>query len=113
MPRVEARVEVPVPPAVAFAVSQTSGETRYRWDNFVRHQQLLDGADAAAKGVRTFTRSRHGLEMVSEYVRVEAPRHVGMRMVEGPWFFASFSGGCADPAVLAAVGPVASGAGQP
>ena len=79
----------------AFAVSQTYGELRYRWDPFVREQHLLDGARRAAKGVRTATTSRHRLRMVSEYVSFRPPTQVGMRMVEGPWFFESFSGGWA------------------
>jgi hypothetical protein len=93
MPRVEASVVVPVPQDVAFAVSQTQGEIRYRWDTFVRSQELLDGAERPGAGVRTLTRSRHGLRMVSEYVSFKPPTQVGMRMVEGPWFFESFGGG--------------------
>ena len=93
MPRIEATATVDVPCEVAFQLSQTYGEIRYRWDPFVKEQHLLDGATAAAKGVRTSTRSRHGLSMVSEYVTYKPPGHVGMRMVEGPWFFKSFSGG--------------------
>ncbi len=93
MPRVEVSVVVPVPPDVAFRVSQTQGEVRYRWDPFVRSQQLLDGAERPAKGVRTLTRSRHGLRMVSEYVSYRPPSQVGMKMVEGPWFFETFGGG--------------------
>jgi Polyketide cyclase / dehydrase and lipid transport len=90
---VESTVVVPVAPAVAFALSQTYGELRYRWDPFVREQRLLGGATAAGKGVRTWTRSRHRLTMVSEYVTFRPPTQVGMRMVTGPWFFRSFSGG--------------------
>jgi Polyketide cyclase / dehydrase and lipid transport len=93
MPRVDATVVVPIPIDRAFALSQTYGELRYRWDPFVREQQLLDGARAAAKGVRTWTRSRHRLTMVSEHVSFVPPTHVGMRMIEGPWFFRTFSGG--------------------
>lgn len=93
MPRIEASVVVPVPAATAFAVSQTQGEIRYRWDTFVRSQRLLDGADRPAKGVRTETRSRHGLRMVSEYTSFRPPTQVGMKMVEGPWFFATMGGG--------------------
>ena len=93
MPRIEATVDVDAPVAVAFALSQTYGELRYRWDPFVREQRLLDGATAAGKGVRTWTRSRHSLTMVSEYVTFRPPTHVGMRMVTGPWFFRTFSGG--------------------
>ncbi|HET6952903.1 MAG TPA: SRPBCC family protein [Acidimicrobiales bacterium] len=93
MPRVESTVTVPLDPARAFALSQTYGELRYRWDPFVREQRLLGGATGAAKGVRTWTRSRHRLTMVSEYVTFRPPGHVGMRMVTGPWFFRTFSGG--------------------
>jgi hypothetical protein len=93
VPVVEATVVVPVPPDVAFAVSQTIGHIRYRWDPFVREQRLLDGAIRPRKGVRTFTRSRHGFTMISEYVSYAPPTNVGMKMVRGPWFFAMMAGG--------------------
>lgn len=93
VPRVEATAVVPLAPEWAFALSQTYGELRYRWDPFVREQRLLDGAAAAGKGVRTWTRSRHRLQMISQYVAFRPPEHVGMRMLSGPRFFATFSGG--------------------
>jgi hypothetical protein len=93
MPVVEAVVTVPVPPEVAFAVSQLTAPMRYRWDPFVREQHLMDGAARPGKGVRTYTRSRHGLTMISEYVSYAPPTNVGMRMVSGPWFFEMFGGG--------------------
>jgi hypothetical protein len=92
VPVVEARAVVPVPPDLAFAVSQTQAPVRYRWDPFVRSQRLL-GASAPGKGVRTLTRHRLGFAMVSEYVSYAPPRNVGMTMVRGPWFFARFAGG--------------------
>src|SRR3546814_1722659 len=39
------------------------------------------------------TKARVGPRMVSEYVSYRPPTNVGMTMVEGPWFFASFGGG--------------------
>ena len=42
MPQVTAQAWVGVPPATAFAVSQTTGELRLRWDPFIRHQHLID-----------------------------------------------------------------------
>ena len=93
MPQVTADVWVPVPPAVAFAVSQTTGEVRLRWDPFIRRQYFLDGAPAPGKGVRTKTFARLGPSMVSEYVSYNPPTNVGMTMVEGPWFFEQFGGG--------------------
>lgn len=93
MPVVESSVVVAVDPATAFAVSQTTGAARLRWDPFVRHQRFLDDATHPAKGVRTLTRHRSGLSMVSEYVSYNPPTNVGMRMVRGPWFFARLAGG--------------------
>jgi hypothetical protein len=93
MPVIESRCVVPVSPEVAFAVSQTTGETRMRWDTFIRRQQLLDGATTPAKGVRTFTVQRFGLRMISEYVSYNPPSNVGMRMTKGSWFFERLAGG--------------------
>ncbi|HEY9563393.1 MAG TPA: SRPBCC family protein [Nocardioides sp.] len=93
MPQVTASVVVPIDPATAFAVSQTTGDLRLRWDPFIREQHFLDGAALPGKGVRTMTKARVGPRMVSEYVSYRPPTNVGMTMVEGPWFFASFGGG--------------------
>ena len=92
MPQVIAEAWIPVEPTLAFAVSQTTGKARLRWDPFIRHQHLVD-ADRPAKGVRTVTRARIGPSMVSEYVSYRPPTSVGMTMVTGPWFFAAFGGG--------------------
>jgi hypothetical protein len=92
MPQVTSQTWVPVAPDTAFAVSQTTGEVRLRWDPFIRHQHLID-ADRPAKGVRTLTRARVGPRMVSEYVAYRPPTSVGMTMVTGPWFFEAFGGG--------------------
>lgn len=93
MPQVEVRRTVEVPVRVAFAVSQTTGPARTRWDPFIRSQSLMDGAERPGKGVRTLTRHRLGWRMVSEYVSYRPPRTVGMTMREGPWFFRVFGGG--------------------
>lgn len=92
MPQVVSESWVPVPPATAFAVSQTTGEVRLRWDPFIRSQHLVD-AELPAKGVRTVTRARVGPRMLSEYASYRPPTSVGMTMIEGPWFFDSFAGG--------------------
>ncbi|MDF8265355.1 SRPBCC family protein [Luteipulveratus flavus] len=93
MPRISSQVVVDVAPDVAFAVSQTTGEVRRSWDPFIHHQHLMDGAAVPDRGVRTLTRSRHGLRMVSRYVSYRPPSSVGMTMEEGPWFFETFGGG--------------------
>lgn len=93
MPQVTASVHVPIPPGEAFAVSQTTGELRLRWDPFISRQYFLDGAVAPAKGVRTRTHAKLGPRMTSEYVSYRPPTSVGMTMVTGPWFFSNFGGG--------------------
>ncbi len=93
MPRIEATRIVDVDPWTAFAVSQTTGDTRLRWDPFVRRQHHLGGATVAGPGVRTRTVSKHGLRMTSEYTSFHPPDRVGMKMVDGPWFFERFGGG--------------------
>ncbi|WP_228495132.1 hypothetical protein [Clavibacter sp. VKM Ac-2873] len=51
MPVVESRRIVPVSPEVAFAISQTQGEIRKRWDPVIAHQHLIGpGADAPDVG---------------------------------------------------------------
>nr|WP_252975453.1 SRPBCC family protein [Janibacter melonis] len=96
MPQVSADVHVPVPPELAFAVSQTHGAIRRGWDPFIREQHFLDGAQHPATGVRTFTRSAFlgpiSPTMVSEYVSWRPPTSVGMTMVSGPPFFSRFGG---------------------
>jgi hypothetical protein len=99
MPRVESSVIVAVDGATAFAVSQTQGAIRYRWDPFVSEQRLLQNAAAPGIGVRTLTTSRHRLKMVSEYVSFRPPTQVGMKLIEGPWFFAAMGGGWSFHAV--------------
>lgn len=93
MPVVQAETTVDLSPDRAFAVSQTTGSTRLRWDPFVRRQRFLGEATAPGKGVRTLTVHRSGIRMVSEYVSYAPPTTAGMRMVKGPWFFAMMAGG--------------------
>lgn len=93
MPQVRAERFIRLDPETAFALSQTTGEFRLKWDPFISSQGFLDGATAAGKGIRTRTVSRLGLRMVSEYVSYTPPRNVGMTMVSGPWFFENFGGG--------------------
>ena len=93
MPVVESALIVPVDVNTAYAVSQTTGAIRKRWDPFIRSQHLLDGATVPAKGVRTLTIHRLGFRMVSEYVSYNAPTNVGMKMITGSWFFERMGGG--------------------
>jgi len=99
MARVECVVDVPIDIVSAFAVSQTTGALRRQWDPFIRRQYLLDGATVPGAGVRTFTKARLGPKMVSQYTSFRPPDQVGMKMVEGPWFFERFGGGWSFSAI--------------
>lgn len=97
MPQVSNDVHVPVTPEVAFAVSQTHGAVRRRWDPFIRHQHFLDDAVEPEVGVRTFTRTAFAgpfsPTMITRYVSWRPPTSVGMTMEKGPWFFERFGAG--------------------
>lgn len=93
MPQIRAERLIRLDPATAFAFSQTTGAFRLSWDPFISSQEFQGSATHAGKGVRTRTRSRLGLLMISEYVSYTPPKNVGMTMVKGPWFFTTFGGG--------------------
>lgn len=64
---------------------------RYDWDPFVKKQRLLDGATSPGAGVRTWSRDRRGLTMVTKYLTFQRPKRIGMKMEEGPFIFRTFS----------------------
>jgi ribosome-associated toxin RatA of RatAB toxin-antitoxin module len=91
MPIVEHSATVNTSVTRAFDLSQ-SYELRLDWDPFVKEQHPLGKHTRADKGVQTFTRSRHGLVMVTEYLTFKRPTLVGMKMIKGPKIFRTFSG---------------------
>jgi hypothetical protein len=46
----------------------------------------------AAVGVKVWVRAWTGLTMTVEYVSLDRPRVVAMKMLRGPWFFRAFAG---------------------
>jgi ribosome-associated toxin RatA of RatAB toxin-antitoxin module len=91
MPTVEESIVIAAPPGPVFALSQDYA-LRREWDPFTREMHYLDGAREAAAGVRVSGRAWNGLTMEVEYITVNAPRVVAMKMVRGPWFFERFAG---------------------
>lgn len=90
MGAVESIADARATAADCFAVASSYG-VRLEWDPFIRAQHLMNAAHAGV-GVRTWTHSRHGLHMITEYVTYRPPTHMGMRMVGGPPLFRTFSG---------------------
>ena len=91
MPVVEREVRIDVPRSAVYALTQDY-YLRLEWDPFLRDLRFLDGATAPAPGVRVWVRARNGLQMQVEYVTVEPPARVAVRMVRGPFFFQNFAG---------------------
>lgn len=90
MPIVEHKADVSATAEEAFDLSM-SHRRRFDWDPFLSKQHFLDGALRPGVGVRTWSRSRHRLVMVTRYLTFQRPHRVGMKMEEGPWFFRTFS----------------------
>lgn len=91
MPVVEREIQIEVARATVFALTQDY-YLRLEWDPFLRDLRFLDGAVAPAPGVRVWVRAHNGLQMQVEYVTVEPPERVAVRMVRGPFFFQTFAG---------------------
>jgi len=75
----------------AFDLSMSHAR-RFDWDPFVRQQRFLDDASRPEVGVRTWTKDRRGLVMVTRYLTFKRPHLVGMKIEKGPRIFRTFSG---------------------
>jgi hypothetical protein len=91
MPTIQCSIDVDMPAAAVFALSQDYG--RRAWDPFLRRMRFLDGATEAAPGVRVWVKARNGLAMEVRYTTVDRPGHVAVSMVRGPWWLRTFAGG--------------------
>lgn len=91
MPVVERTVEIRAPQGALFDLTQDY-YLRTEWDPFVRELRFLDGATVAAPGVRVLVRAWNRLSIEVEYVTVQRPERVAVRITRGPFFFANFAG---------------------
>jgi ribosome-associated toxin RatA of RatAB toxin-antitoxin module len=91
MPVVEREIQIEVAQAAVFALTQDY-YLRLEWDPFLRDLRFLDGATGPAPGVRVWVRAHNRLQMQVEYVTVQPPERVAVRMVRGPFFFQAFAG---------------------
>ncbi|MEP7122805.1 MAG: SRPBCC family protein [Byssovorax sp.] len=91
METVQDRILVEGPPEQIFDLAQDY-DLRLEWDPFLRAMRFLDGAKEAAVGVRVWVKAWTGLTMTVEYITLDRPRVVAMKMLAGPFFFRHFSG---------------------
>lgn len=91
MPIVEHSAETTAIPEDAFDLSM-SYSRRFDWDPFLKAQRFLDDATRPGVGVRTWTKDRRGLVMITRYLTFQRPTRVGMKMEQGPPIFRTFSG---------------------
>jgi ribosome-associated toxin RatA of RatAB toxin-antitoxin module len=91
MPVVQDSLIIKAPQEPLFRLLQDYG-LRLRWDPFLKEMRFLDGATAAAVGVRTVVKAWNGLSMETIYTTLSSPEVVAMKMTEGPRFFSQFAG---------------------
>jgi ribosome-associated toxin RatA of RatAB toxin-antitoxin module len=91
MPTVETIIEVDAPAGRIFDLSQDYGR-RLDWDPFVRAIRSHNLGPDPVVGGRVWVQARNGLEMTVEYVTVDRPRRLAVRMVSRSNLFARFAG---------------------
>ena len=88
---VEESLQIRAPQQPLFDLAQDY-QLRLRWDPFLRDMRFLHDAREAAVGVHVWVKAWTGLTMVVEYVTLDRPETVAMKMVEGPVFLRRFAG---------------------
>ncbi len=91
MPVVEESLLIRAPQQPLFDLAQDY-RLRLQWDPFLRDMRFLNDAREAAIGVRVWVKAWTGLTMVVEYVALNRPEVVAMKMVQGPVFLRQFAG---------------------
>jgi len=67
-------------------------DNRLKWDTFLREARLINGAQEAGIGVKSFCKAYNGLGMETEYISFRRPKVTAIRMTKGPFIFKTFSG---------------------
>ena len=91
MPTVDASIVIDAPRDKLFALSQDY-DARLRWDPFLTDMKFRHGATRAKVGAQVWVRARNRLSMTVEYITLDPPNVVAMKMIQGPWIFRKFSG---------------------
>ena len=91
MPTIEDSILIQAPQPELFDLAQDYA-LRLKWDPFLREVRFLDGATEPAVGVKVWVRAWNWLTMTVEYVSLNRPHIVAMKMLKGPFFFKQFAG---------------------
>lgn len=67
-------------------------ENRLSWDTFLIKAELINGATAAALGVKAYCVAHNGMAMETEYVSFNRPKVTAVKMTKGPYLFKDFLG---------------------
>lgn len=67
-------------------------QKRLAWDTFLKQADLIEGATAAGKGVKTYCVAQNGVGITSEYVTYNRPKVTAVKMTKGPYMFKTFLG---------------------
>jgi hypothetical protein len=89
----EATVEIRAAPGAVFKLTHDHSR-RLEWDRLVKEARLLDGAQAAALGVRCVCVGRAallGLSLETVYITFDPPWLSAVRMTRGPALVDSFA----------------------
>ena len=65
---------------------------RLLWDTFLIRADIIDGAEKAGLGVKTYYVAKNGIGMETEYVSFNRPKVTAVKMIKGPYMFKSFLG---------------------
>jgi len=84
-------IQVRERPEVIFDYTQDYGN-RLKWDTFLKRADLVDGATAAGKGVKSYCVAKNGMGMETVYVSFNRPRATAVQMTRGPYAFKTFQG---------------------
>jgi hypothetical protein len=92
MPIVEFAIVIHAPRDVVYSISQDFS-VRSEWDAFAADLEMADGTPYLPRtGRRISVRSKPGIDMEMELVKVEAPARMTMKMVAGPSYLRRFAG---------------------
>ena len=67
-------------------------KNRLRWDTFLKKADLMDGAAEANREVKAHCVATNGIGMITEYVTFDRPKVTAIKMIKGPYMFATFLG---------------------